>query len=591
MYRQPIARPHVDRQSSVPVETHARTYSLNDSSDDEIPVPVMRFSAITNALLNDPMPSNEKSPPRQSRITPEPETNGIYQFRGSANTSQDRISPSGNKAHSPYPRRVVRLSNTPGSSTLRRAKSVATTAPRQHEVEPARQESPLDLSTPAHAPLRKVRIPRNSLEFGRSAGSSGQRSNRSGSEPQEEEAQDALDYPSTAARSQLAASQGSVSKYGASAIGRTRYGEDPGLQSSMRVKRVERVRGEFMRGPARRGRRRVSEDDQDQVEERVDALESGPSSQDPQSQESERPDSQGQSFGSSQEGNRDMGSFNPSSFVYRSYASGSPVSSKEAINSVLRSKSPPPPTLASALKTSSAQSSAAPEPVHPVFKLPAPRPELPSTHDQENEAPPTFKKNKQAPLIHLDQLEQAPVRPEIVNVGVLQDASPSKRQPLAPRSQNTPRRPAPPPPKMSILEAATSTAGAATASNANKKRNALKVNGKYFTRLDCIGRGGSSRVYRVMAENSKFFALKRVSLDDADESTVRGFKGEIDLLKKLEGVERVIRLYDYELNEEKGTLSVVSVFTRTSELPADRNTVNGNGRIGYEQDPRTQNQV
>ena len=62
-----------------------------------------------------------------------------------------------------------------------------------------------------------------------------------------------------------------------------------------------------------------------------------------------------------------------------------------------------------------------------------------------------------------------------------------------------------------------------------------------------------------MAENSRFFALKRVSLDDADEAAVRGFKGEIDLLKKLEGVERVIRLYDYELNEDKGTLSVVSI--------------------------------
>lgn len=61
-----------------------------------------------------------------------------------------------------------------------------------------------------------------------------------------------------------------------------------------------------------------------------------------------------------------------------------------------------------------------------------------------------------------------------------------------------------------------------------------------------------------MAENSKFFALKRVNLDDADESTLRGFKGEIDLLKRLEGVERVIRLYDWELNEDKGLLSVVS---------------------------------
>lgn len=61
-----------------------------------------------------------------------------------------------------------------------------------------------------------------------------------------------------------------------------------------------------------------------------------------------------------------------------------------------------------------------------------------------------------------------------------------------------------------------------------------------------------------MAENSKFFALKRVTLDDADEMTRKGFEGEIDLLTKLRAVDRVIRLYDHELNEEKGTLSVVS---------------------------------
>jgi serine/threonine-protein kinase TTK/MPS1 len=191
--------------------------------------------------------------------------------------------------------------------------------------------------------------------------------------------------------------------------------------------------------------------------------------------------------------------------------------------------------------------------------VPAPRPDLPSAHDQENEAPPTFKRNKQTPLILMDKMEKVPVRPESMDLDVLRAATPSERKPLALRSQNTPRRPAPPPPKMSILDAATSTAGAATASNAGGKKNRLRVNGKHFTRLDCIGRGGSSRVYRVMAENSKFFALKRVSLDDADEMAVRGFKGEIDLLKKLEGVERVIRLYDFELNEDKGTLSVVSV--------------------------------
>jgi serine/threonine-protein kinase TTK/MPS1 len=111
---------------------------------------------------------------------------------------------------------------------------------------------------------------------------------------------------------------------------------------------------------------------------------------------------------------------------------------------------------------------------------------------------------------------------------------------------------------MSVLEAATATAGAAATSHASKKRNNIRLNGKIFTRMDLVGRGGSSKVWRVMAENGKVFALKRVSLEDADENAVRGYKGEIDLLKKLEGNDRVVRLLDYEMNEEKQTLSVVS---------------------------------
>jgi len=60
-----------------------------------------------------------------------------------------------------------------------------------------------------------------------------------------------------------------------------------------------------------------------------------------------------------------------------------------------------------------------------------------------------------------------------------------------------------------------------------------------------------------MAENYKIFALKRVNLEDADMAAIAGYKGEIDLLKKLENVNRVIRLYDYEVNEEKGVLNVM----------------------------------
>ena len=110
---------------------------------------------------------------------------------------------------------------------------------------------------------------------------------------------------------------------------------------------------------------------------------------------------------------------------------------------------------------------------------------------------------------------------------------------------------------MSILETATA-AGANAASQSRKKRTHISINQKTFMRMDCIGRGGSSRVYRVMAENSRMFALKKVALEGLDESTIKGYKGEIDLLKRLEHVDRVVTLYDYEVNDEKKTLSVVS---------------------------------
>ena len=137
-----------------------------------------------------------------------------------------------------------------------------------------------------------------------------------------------------------------------------------------------------------------------------------------------------------------------------------------------------------------------------------------------------------------------------------------KAVPLAPISGNTPRRqplkPPPPPPKMTVLETATADGGAST-TKSKRKRAHITVNRKLFTLMGRIGRGGSSEVYRVMAENYRLWALKKVKLDNADESAVLGYKGEIELLKKLENVDRVVRLIDWELDEEKNCLSVVSL--------------------------------
>lgn len=547
-------RPQLHRSDSVPAVTQAqaRDYSLNDSSDDEIVIPMMKFSAETNALLNDAALAVETSSLSLKRSESHKEE--PYKFKG-VNTG-DGTSPPGTRVHSPFPRRVVRLSGTPGSSTLRRRSSTLSSAVRKHnEIQAApKADNALDLSTPAPVP-RTVRIPiTHSGSQGRSGGSSGNASSKADSASRTDEGEPGSQgYPATVLRSQLGTSQGSVSRYG---VGRTRYGEEAGLASSMRTK--PKIKGSFLSGPARRGRIRKNDEEQSPLEEQGDSLDAAGSIQERQSQESQAPESQSQNPASSQESEANVADIYASS-SYRDFASGSPVSNKEAINSILRSKSPPPPTLASSQRSSVSLNPRAPsQPIQPVFKVPAPRPDLPSAHDQENEAPPTFKRNKQAPLIHLDKMEKVPVRPESMDMSGLRSAGSPERRALAPRSQNTPRRPAPPPPKMSILDAATSTAGAATTSNASGKRNRLKVNGKYYTRLDCIGRGGSSRVYRVMAENSRFCALKRVTFDDGiDDVTRAGFFGEIELLERLKGSDRVIRIYDHELNEEKGILSVV----------------------------------
>lgn len=137
-----------------------------------------------------------------------------------------------------------------------------------------------------------------------------------------------------------------------------------------------------------------------------------------------------------------------------------------------------------------------------------------------------------------------------------------KKNILSMKSNNTPLRPAPPPPKMSMLETVTATAGASATTfqqASRKQRSVVHVNGKPYRRLDAIGKGGSCKVYKVMAENFKMLALKKVTFTAQDgESAIRGYKGEIDLLRKLAGVDRVIRLYDWEMNDQKQCLTLVS---------------------------------
>ncbi|KAG1673523.1 Dual specificity protein kinase TTK [Nymphon striatum] len=84
------------------------------------------------------------------------------------------------------------------------------------------------------------------------------------------------------------------------------------------------------------------------------------------------------------------------------------------------------------------------------------------------------------------------------------------------------------------------------------------VNGIFYTVMSQIGRGGSSVVYEGKSnKNGKMVAIKQVSLAKADKSIRESYVNEINLLKKLNGSDRVITLYDYEYNDKNGILNVV----------------------------------
>ncbi|KAI1661007.1 kinase-like protein [Daldinia decipiens] len=589
-------------ESNIPAPVHAvhaskSQYASNDSSDDEIPVP-MKLSALTKALLNDegaeqerdngrvrtraqahrpssPVYAEQDKPAKRRSVLGSAASIGEERRHTRASSSQLPSRPTSpvrsqpSRESSPVRKRVVRLSaasatsaatSLPKAPAKRRSTSTSTSfsASQSRNRPPSRADSVADekangslikekdLNTPAQQG-RVVRIAVGSSgNRGRSSASSAMSSRptdlassfHSHGVPSDET--DLPDAPQTVPRQQGSSNPGSASRLGSNGS-RNRNDENQAVQSSMRVKRVGKVPGRFLSGPARRGRRRQSEED---AENGREPLRSG--------QESDAPHARGP------EDYDPLDNLASSYYVPDRLAMGSPVSSRGSARAAQRRE------LSTAAENGHVSRSRQTSPEQdeipiPHYRVPPPRSEMPARQDQENEAPPTFKRNKPPVGSFLEKdMPKNSARPSsAAEVGSARLISPDRKA-LSSLSQNTPRRAAPaPPPKMSILDAATSAAGAATTVQAAKRRNYMKVNGKCYTRLDSLGRGGSGKVYRVAADNGKMFALKRVSIEGADENTVRGYKGEIDLLKKLNNVERVVTLYDYEMNEEKQVLSLL----------------------------------
>ncbi|KAG8530846.1 uncharacterized protein KY384_004203 [Bacidia gigantensis] len=540
-FNRPGSRPNLKRglplASSInnPPLQQPWNFSMGDSSDDEVPVPPMKFSAEAKAILGDEAsvigssPSQKRDdsrgymrldPPRK-KVSPLA-VSQRFQERSGLQSSLRNGSP-----------RIVRLNaSSPNSSTLKRTTSLFNgTSPKAKEHD--------DFVTPGP---RCKSAQSGSANFGSHISSEGQKTEYQSS------AESQWQPDPTTTSKEHSSIHDAEGQMGNLSVSRNRV-DDTGAHTGQRQKRVQ-VTGKFLRGPARRGmKRRQSEEDQSPNHEAIQS----PSDGKQQQGEFHEPDVEPRMPASAiernprhQETDKEDQS-RPPHVRFQSQASiitGSPEQKRhEPAKAPLNETGVVKPVVTSSSKDA-----------HPTYKLPPPS--IPSRYDQENEPPPTFRRNK---LITARAIENGKImvaQDEKMLIQTPATISPS-RPALAVRSQNTPHRPAPPPPKMSVVETATAGAGAVTASTTKKKRNFISVNGRMFTRMDCIGRGGSSRVYRVMAENYKIFALKRVSLDEQAESAVQGYKGEIDLLRRLENVDRVVRLYDYEVNEEKKHLSVL----------------------------------
>ncbi|KAK3240555.1 hypothetical protein CYMTET_49611 [Cymbomonas tetramitiformis] len=83
----------------------------------------------------------------------------------------------------------------------------------------------------------------------------------------------------------------------------------------------------------------------------------------------------------------------------------------------------------------------------------------------------------------------------------------------------------------------------------------VSVCGVRYTKLECIGQGGSSKVFKVMAPNKKIYALKRIRLTGREgHDAVSGFEEEIKLLDRLKGCHNIVQLVDFEIIRGEGVI-------------------------------------
>lgn len=89
--------------------------------------------------------------------------------------------------------------------------------------------------------------------------------------------------------------------------------------------------------------------------------------------------------------------------------------------------------------------------------------------------------------------------------------------------------------------------------------NFVSVNGRQYLILDLVGKGGSSKVFKILSEEMEILALKRVRVPHSStfHATLDSYANEIALLQKLRGSPCIVQLYDSEVKRDAGMIQLI----------------------------------
>lgn len=72
-----------------------------------------------------------------------------------------------------------------------------------------------------------------------------------------------------------------------------------------------------------------------------------------------------------------------------------------------------------------------------------------------------------------------------------------------------------------------------------------------------VGKGSSCKVYKVINQENKIYAIKYVDLSDLPRHQIHDYINEVKILKLLQNKPGIVKLYDYEIDKTSKSLKMV----------------------------------